>query len=181
MDLIKLQYPIGKFLKPAVIKPEDIEHWISEIELFPSRLTRIVSQLNDKELDYNYRPQGGWNIRQVLHHCADSHMNGFIRFKLALSEEVPVIKPYFEAKWSLLEDVSSAPISDSLKILDGLHHRWTILLRSLNESDLNREFVHPEHGKRFNLKEYIGNYAWHSNHHLAHIEQALKYKGEFEL
>lgn len=180
MDLNNLKYPIGKFSKPAVITSEDIDHWISEIEKFPSRLSQTVIKLSDEELSYNYRPQGGWNIRQVVHHCADSHMNGFIRFKLALSEDSPTIKPYLEAKWSLLEDVSSAPITDSLKILEGLHHRWVILLRSLSENDLKRAFIHPEHGKRFNLKEYIGNYAWHSNHHLAHVVQALKYKGKFE-
>lgn len=173
----KLKFPIGEFIKPDLITTERVNEWIREIELFPKRLKSLTQNLDKKELDFNYRPQG-WTIWQVVHHCADSHMNSVIRFKLALTEESPTIKPYFEAKWAELSDVTIS-IDASVKLLEGLHYRWAVLLKSLDEQDLKKEFIHPEHGTRISLAENIGFYAWHSNHHLAHIKQALAHKGEF--
>lgn len=125
-------------------------------------------KLTDKELDTTYRIDG-WTIRQVIHHCADSHMNSFIRFKLALTEDNLVIKPYFEERWAELIDSKQMPITSSLNIIEGIHERWVILIKNLTSIDLKKTFIHPESGKRFYLDEIIGMYAWHSNHHLAQI------------
>lgn len=178
VDIEKLKYPIGKFEKPEEITSDQIENWISEISVFPSRMVEVVKDLSDVRLDWNYRPEG-WTIRQVIHHCADSHMNAFIRFKLCLTEDTPTIKPYLQDKWAELPDGSGSTITDSLKILEGLHSRWTLLLKLLNTDDLKREFQHPEYNKKISVAENISLYAWHCNHHLAHIKQALHYKGEF--
>ena len=178
VNLEKLRYPIGKFKKPDKINRDQINDWIMEIAKFPERLASLVQNLSPEELSFAYRPDG-WIIRQVVHHCADSHMNAFIRFKLTLTEDTPTIKPYFEDRWAKLADTINTPISESLKILEGLHIRWTTLLKSLNPDDWKREFVHPEQGRRITLEENAGIYAWHCNHHLAHVKQALRYKGSF--
>lgn len=172
-----LKYPTGKYSKPNEVSPEKIQLWIRIIEEFPSALEALVKELDARELEYNYRP-GGWTIKQVVHHCADSHMNSLIRFKLALTEDLPTIKPYFEERWAELADYEN-PISDSLIILKGVHHRWVALLKSLDQEQLKRDFIHPEHQKRFTLKETMALYAWHCQHHLAHIEQALEFKNVF--
>ncbi len=172
------KYPIGKFSKPKMITSETINNWISIIEDFPTNLSKEIFGLSEKELLYKYR-QNGWNIKQIVHHCADSHMNSFIRFKLALTEENPTIKPYFEDKWAELPDSSISPINLSLKILEGLHSRWTILLKSLNDQQLNFTFYHPENKNEIKLSENIGIYAWHCNHHLEHIKLAKKFKTKF--
>ena len=177
-NLEALKFPIGHFAKPEFIVAKDIEYWIETIALFPSRIKKITSNLSTEELHWRYRPEG-WKIKQVVHHCADSHMNSFIRFKLALTEDNPTIKPYDEAKWATLTDGDCDDISASLLILEGIHARWTILLKSFDESHLSKTFTHPESKKRYELKEAIGLYAWHCNHHFAHIEQALLYKGKF--
>lgn len=176
-ELQKLKYPIGEFVKPHIITKQQIENWISDIENFPASVEESVMYLDEKELNYIYRPDG-WMIKQVVHHCADSHMNSIIRFKLALTEDTPTIRPYFEDRWAKLIDYSDA-IDAPIQILKGVHYKLGLLLRGLDEDDLKRKFIHPEHGKRFSIEETIGNYAWHSNHHLAHIKQALKYKGKF--
>lgn len=175
--LEQLKYPIGQFKKPESISKSQIEDWISDIENFPNSVENIVKNLSETELNYNYRPNG-WNIKQVVHHCADSHINSLIRFKLTLTEESPTIRPYFEDRCAELIDYKE-PIEPAMQILKGVHSKLGILLRNFSDEDLKKEFVHPEHGKRFSLEETIGTYAWHSNHHLAHIEQALKYKGKF--
>ncbi|MFZ9846607.1 MAG: YfiT family bacillithiol transferase, partial [Flavobacteriales bacterium] len=118
----------------------------------------------------------GWTIRQVVHHCADSHMNSLTRFKLTLTEDKPVVKPYWEDRWAELVDSKSMPISPSVQMLEGIHARWTVLLNSLSEQDLVKSFIHPEHGKEFRVDENIGVYAWHCNHHLAHITELKKRK-----
>ena len=179
MELERLKYPIGKFIKPDVISSNQVNEWIMEIELFPSRLSELVKDLTVQELHWQYRPDG-WTIQKVVHHCADSHMNSFIRFKLSLTENTPTIKPYFEDKWAELPDTTEAPILESIQILYGLHSRWVLLLKSLTQDDLQKAFIHPEHGRRITVAENIGIYAWHSNHHLAHIKQALQYKGKFK-
>ena len=173
--IIKMKYPIGKFKSPEIIDSEHIKAWISEIDSFTSRIKGLTEKLSEEDLKLKYRPEG-WTIHQIVHHCADSHMNSFIRFKLSMTEDTPTIKPYYEGKWADMPDYSLAPIKESIKIIEGLHVRWVILLKSLNLKDLKKEFIHPEHGIRFTLGENIGIYAWHSNHHLAHVKLALKNK-----
>lgn len=174
-EIEKRKFPIGKFQKPEILTKELLERYISDIDTFPIRLKNAVSKLTDSQLDTAYRPDG-WTIRQVVHHCADSHMNSIIRFKLALTEEKPIIKPYYEERWAELSDSKTLSIEPSLLLLEGLHKRWTNLLRSLSNQDLEKTFVHPEHGKSFRLDENIGVYAWHCNHHLAHITSLIEEK-----
>jgi hypothetical protein len=166
--LENLKFPIGKYRKVESLSSEIIQDYILDIAAFPARLRQEVAHLDEAQLDTPYRPEG-WTIRQVVHHCADSHINSVIRFKLALTEENPTIKPYHEERWAELADGKAMPIEPSLIILQGLHERWVTLLQSLSESDLKKTFIHPEHGKSFRLDETIGIYAWHGNHHLAHI------------
>lgn len=173
MALEKLKFPIGQFDKPTTITKDCIEQWINAISTFPARLTSEVSNLTDEQLDTPYRPNG-WTIRQVIHHCADSHMNSLTRLKLTLTEDHPTIKPYFEERWAELADSKSMPISSSLKMLEGIHERWTVLLKNLTEENYKLVFIHPEHGKSFRIDENIGVYAWHCNHHLAHITETKK-------
>lgn len=175
----KLRYPIGIFQLPHADAGEQTQQWIEEIAAFPGLLRKEVQGLSDEQLAWPYRPDG-WNIRQVVHHCADSHMNCFSRFKLALTEDNPTIRPYFEDRWAQLPDTDT-PIQWSLNLLEGLHQKWAYLLRQMNEKEYARTFVHPEHGKTFTLKVALGMYAWHSNHHLAHVRQAIKYRGKFDL
>lgn len=173
MPLEQLKFPIGKFERPSSITQEMIQKWISDISSFPARLTQEVALLTDEQLDTPYRPNG-WTIRQVVHHCADSHMNSLLRFKLALTEDWPTIKPYREDLWAELTDSLEMPIQPSLLILEGIHARWTELLQSLTVKQLERVFIHPEHGKTFRIDENMGIYAWHCNHHLAHITETKK-------
>ena len=168
MTLAQFKYPIGKFEKPEIITKDILLNWISDISTFPSRLIAEVNKLTDEQLDTQYRPDG-WTIRQLVHHCADSHMNSLTRLKLALTENQPTIKPYFEERWAELIDTKNMPIQPSLKMIEGIHERWTVLLNNLSESDYSKIFIHPEHGKEFRIDENIGLYAWHCNHHLAHI------------
>lgn len=175
--LYDLKYPIGGFDVPQLISKEQINVWISNIENLPSLVEQETKNLTENELNYQYRPNG-WTIKQVVHHCADSHINSIIRFKLALTEDSPTIRPYFEDRWATLVDYKEN-IESAIYILKGVHKKLGLLLRNLSDADLKRNFIHPEHGKSFTIEETIGTYAWHSNHHLAHIKQALKYKGEF--
>jgi hypothetical protein len=178
IDLENLKYPVGKFRRPDVIATAQLRTWIEDIELLPARARDLATDLTLEELNYHYRPEG-WNIKQVVHHLADSHMNSFIRFKLTLTEEVPTIKPYLQDKWAELPDATDSNISESLIILEGVHARWSKLLRSLTEEDLQREFLHPESKGKITLGINVALYAWHCNHHLEHIKQALKYRGVF--
>ncbi|MCG2587310.1 YfiT family bacillithiol transferase [Rhodohalobacter sulfatireducens] len=177
VDIESLRYPVGKLNVPKDVSKEQISEWIDTIELFPSKVREITENLSEEELDWKYRPDG-WTIRQVVHHVADSHMNSIIRFKLALTEEVPAIKPYHEEMWAELAD-SEAPISISLSLLDGLHKRWTLLLKSMSEDDFKRKLFHPEQGCDLTLTFMLGLYAWHCRHHLAHIKQGLESAGQF--
>jgi DinB superfamily len=172
----QLRYPIGKFQKPVSITPLIIKKYQQDLETFPNRLKDVVAHLNEGQLDTSYRP-GGWTIRQLVHHCADSHLNAYIRFKLALTEDNPTIKPYDQDRWAELPDSTSPPIMISLQLLESLHYRWIVLLNSLQEKELRRTFYHPEHSKEFQLDEVLGQYAWHGNHHLAQINQLKKQKG----
>jgi hypothetical protein len=170
-ELEKLKYPIGRFAIPDVIDRQLLNDWIRTIADFPARLKAEVNDLNDNALEKQYRPDG-WTIRQVVHHCADSHMNSFIRFKLALTEENPTIKLYEEKAWSELPDAKNISIASSLKLLEGLHERWVILLQSLSTEQLESAFIHPATKRLIPLKVNIGLYAWHCNHHLTHIVNA---------
>ncbi|MDN3017924.1 putative metal-dependent hydrolase [Paenibacillus sp. BSR1-1] len=160
------RYPIGKFQYDGEITPDVVECWINEIEALPGLLQDAVNGLNDRQLDTPYRSEG-WTVRQVVHHLADSHMNAYIRFKLALTEKTPVIKPYDEGKWAELPD-SSLPVEISLSLLEALHSRWVHLLRNLRLDDLEMKFIHPESGE-VTVGKNIGIYSWHGKHHLAHI------------
>lgn len=171
-ELHTLKYPIGEYVKIVAPTKDQLALFISDIHLFPQRLREAVESLSQSQLDTRYRPDG-WTIRQVIHHCADSHMNSFIRFKLALTEDNPTIKPYYEDRWAELIDGKMA-IEFSLHILDGLHTRWTALLDSLTDTELARTFMHPQHPTPFKIDEYIGMYSWHCNHHLAHVTELAK-------
>lgn len=173
-----LCYPLGKFVKPAAITSAQMEEWIAAIAQFPELLASEVAGLSEAKLQWPYRPEG-WTIQQVVHHCADSHMNCLMRFKLALTEDQPTIRPYEEALWAQLADTTESPITWSLQLLDGLHKKWVFLLKKMTDEDFDRTFIHPEHGKSFSLREALGMYAWHSNHHLAHVRQAKMYRGNF--
>jgi hypothetical protein len=170
-----LSYPIGRFDYGAPADLARRSESIAAIEELPARLREAVSGLSDAQLDARYRP-GGWTVRQVVHHVADSHMNGLIRTKLALSEDVPTIKPYDQDAWSMHPDMR-LPIAISLGILDGLHARWTILWRSLQEKDFARQFTHPELGHALTLETQLQSYAWHSRHHVAHITRLRQREG----
>ncbi len=174
-NLEDLKYPIGKFNKPETISERDIKNCIDDIEQFPNRLNKIVPYLSTSEIKYRYRPEG-WTIKQVVHHCADSHMNAFIRFKLCLTEQLPTIKPYVESKWAELPDATEPDISHSLKLLEGLHARWIVLLKALDAEALEKSYIHPEREQPMNIVNTMALYAWHCNHHLAHIKQALESK-----
>ena len=164
-----LRYPTGKFKAPVSYTNEDIAEWIGTIKTFPGQLRHAIIGLNEKQLDTPYRT-GGWTLRQVVHHVADSHMNSLLRFKWALTEENPTIKPYEEADWALLTDYKM-PVESSIKIIEGLHLRWVVLLESFSENEWNRTFLHPATGATMQLKKALALYAWHSKHHLAHITQ----------
>ena len=178
MDIEKLRFPIGKYIPNKNPDNQTIKKWINDINLFPIRLNEITKDLTVEQLNWKYRPNG-WKVKQVVHHCADSHMNAFIRFKLAITEKKPIIKPYNEAKWAELIDSIDDNLESSLNIISSLHKKWVKLIYSLNNDQLLLDFVHPEHGEIFNLNENIGNYAWHSNHHLEHVRLGIKFEGKF--
>lgn len=174
-NLEELKYPVGRFKAPGSYTREQLEEYISIIESFPQKLFSAVEKLNTEQLDTPYRP-GGWTVIQVVNHCADSHMNAFIRVKAALTEDKPVIKPYVQDLWADLAD-GSMPAESSISILKGLHQRWVTILRSLNEEQWQRGFIHPEKGKELSLKEASASYSWHCEHHLAHITRLISRMG----
>ncbi|MFI5174431.1 MAG: YfiT family bacillithiol transferase [Terriglobia bacterium] len=167
-----LRYPIGPFKMDENITGEKHQLFIDQIAETPARLRAAVDGLTVEQLDTPYRPEG-WTVRQVVHHLPDSHLNSYIRFKLALTEEDPTIKPYHEDRWAQLEDARTAPIATSLSLLESLHSRWVLLLRSLSPKDLTRTFRHPELGI-VSLEKNLCLYAWHGRHHVAHITSLLE-------
>ncbi|MXQ53006.1 YfiT family bacillithiol transferase [Shimazuella alba] len=166
------RYPIGKFQKPATFTNELLQQYIQTIEQLPELLRHAVEGLDDEQLNTPYR-ESGWTVRQVVHHIADSHLNSYTRFRLALTEDSPTIKTYSEQNWAELEDAKYSPIFSSLSIIDGLHHRWTMLLRSFSEKEWKKTFIHPELGP-LSLDVTTALYAWHSEHHVAHITTLRK-------
>jgi hypothetical protein len=162
-----LRYPVGQFYLSEPITAETRKKYIDEIEETPLKLRTAVDGMTEEQLETPYRP-GGWTVRQVVHHLPDSHLNSYLRFKLAATEEQPLIRTYHEERWAELSDARSAPINISLDLLDTLHRRWVLFLRSLSEKDLGRTFQHPEWGS-VDLSKAIAMYAWHGRHHVAHI------------
>jgi len=171
-----VRYPIGKFTWQGEISREQRERWIQDIAELPALLAAEVRGLSPEQLDTPYR-EGGWTIRQVVHHLADSHLNSFTRFKLALTEEHPTIRPYFEDRWAEGADARLLPPEVSLRLLDALHERWVFLLHSLSDEEYARDFYHPESMATIRLDYSVGNYAWHGGHHLAHIRSLKEREG----
>ncbi len=161
-----LRYPVGKFDSDLEVTPETRQKFIRMISELPEKLKEAVENLSDEQLDTPYRPEG-WTVRQVVHHIADSHLNCLCRFKLALTEDFPTIRAYYEDRWAELSD-SKLPVEPSLKIIEGVHSRWTELLNSMTDEDFQRKLNHPETGE-WDLDKLLGLYDWHSRHHLAHI------------
>ena len=162
------RYPVGKFSYSGPITADQKKQFLDDIEQTPARLREAVRGLSDAQLDTPYR-DGGWTVRQVVHHVPDSHMNSYIRFKLALTEDDPIIKPYEEALWAELPD-SRQPIDNSLTILDSLHCRWMTILRNIDDAGWKRTFRHPELGS-MPLEKALALYSWHGRHHVAHVTE----------
>lgn len=169
------RYPIGRFRFDGD-GPGKRQQWIAEIGRAPAQLRAAVAGLDAAQLDTPYRDQG-WTVRQVVHHLPDSHLNAYTRIKLALTEEVPTIKPYEEARWAELPDARGGDIAPSLSLLEALHQRWLMLLEQLNPADFDRRYRHPEHGRIFGLDEVLALYAWHGRHHVAHITSLRRRMG----
>lgn len=165
----ELKYPIGRFVR-GTQATDTVRRsaCIAILEAFPENLTKALAPFNDERLDTPYRP-GGWTVRQLVHHIADSHGQTLHRFKLALTEEEPVIKPYKEALWAEHVDARTMPLAPSLAIISGTHARWVLLMRAMENDEWDRAFVHPEQQRRIALSEAVEMYVWHSAHHLAHI------------
>ena len=171
-ELEKLRYPIGHFQCPVTILPAHIAEWTTILEELPEKLKNLVLPLTAAQLDTPYR-EGGWSIQQLTHHIADSHHNSYTRFKWALTEKSPIIKVYNEKEWVLMADCNKAPIALSLNYLTALHAKLVYLIKGLSSEDLKKSYVHPEDNSVVTVAENIGKYAWHSQHHFAHIKNAL--------
>ncbi|KKI92223.1 metal-dependent hydrolase [Bacillus sp. SA1-12] len=164
-----LQYPIGEFKAPERLTNDDIAQWILDIEETPERLKMALAGLSPQLMDTPYR-HGGWTVKQVVHHLADSHMNSYIRFKLALTEDKPAIKAYDENSWALLPDSTELPVDVSVQLLESLHIRWSHLLRSMSKADYDKRFYHPGMGSFISLATTLALYSWHGRHHIEHIK-----------
>ena len=175
-QLESLRYPIGRFSRPTTIDKNQIDLYINTIAELPEKLTIVVRGLTHNQLDIPYRPDG-WTVRQLIHHIADSHMNSFIRFKWTLTEDKPTIKTYDEKLWAEIPEARTAPVELSLNLLSTLHARWVLMLKNLTLEDRQRSFVHTESGREISLDTNIALYAWHSQHHLAHIVRLIQREG----
>jgi hypothetical protein len=167
-DLEALRYPIGRYTKPVSFDPAALKPLISQFEALPLWLDYAIENLDAEQLHTPYRP-GGWTIVQVIHHIADSHMNAYIRFKLALTEDNPTIKPYEEAAWAETPDIEATPVNVSVTLLHALHRRWSDAMRRLEDAQWERSFFHPEQQRSIPLWELTALYAWHGRHHVEHI------------
>lgn len=170
------RYPVGRFTYDGDDSNAARAARINVLAELPAQLAASVRGLSPEQLDTPYR-EGGWTVRQVVHHVPDSHVNAYVRFKLALTETAPTIVPYDEAAWARLSDVRDVPIETSLVLLDALHARWVAVLRGMTDADFARTYVHPEHGRTFTLDEVLAMYAWHSKHHLAHVQNLRERMG----
>jgi hypothetical protein len=171
-----LRFPIGPFVAPAMVNAEMRKRLINDIRYLPSLLEIAVQTLDAHQLETPYRP-GGWTVAQVVHHVADSHMNGFTRVKLALTEDNPTIKPYDQEAWAELADVQYTPINISITLLHALHARWVAVLEHMEAKDWDRTFFHPGNNASYDLSTHLANYSWHGLHHLAHIERLKEREG----
>ena len=167
-----LRFPVGKFHYDGTPNDQQKQAFLQEVEQTPTKLRAAVKGLSDSQLDTPYRPEG-WTVRQVVHHVPDSHLNAYVRFKLALTEDDPTIKPYAEDRWAELSDTKATPIEVSLTLLDSLHDRWVRLLNSLTTEQWKRTFRHPEMGP-MTLEKTLALYAWHGRHHVAHVTELRK-------
>jgi uncharacterized damage-inducible protein DinB len=167
-----LRFPIGKFHYQGSVNDQQKQGFLGEVEQTPAKLRAAVHGLSDSQLDTPYRPEG-WTVRQVVHHVPDSHLNSYVRFKLALTEDEPTIKTYAEDRWAELSDTKATPVEVSLVLLESLHDRWVRLLRSLTAEQWKRTFRHPELGP-MTLEKTLALYAWHGRHHVAHITELRK-------
>jgi hypothetical protein len=166
-DSTDLRFPIGRYVRPASLSSDERAAALDAIAATPAKLRQAVAGLSDAQLDTPYRPEG-WTVRQVVHHLPDSHLNAYLRTKLAITEDNPTIRPYAEARWAQLPEAKTAPVEVSLALLAALHERWLLALRGLAAEDWQRPLLHPETGA-FTLEQLIGLYAWHGRHHVAHI------------
>jgi uncharacterized damage-inducible protein DinB len=170
------RYPIGPFALEGELTAERRAGWIQEVAEAPAQLRAAVHQLSEQQFDTPYR-EGGWTVRQVVHHVPDSHLNAYVRFKLALTEENPTVRPYDEGSWAQLPDSVATPVGVSLMLLEALHRRWVVLLRGMQEAEWARTYYHPESQKSFPLDRILAHYAWHGRHHVAHITKLRERMG----
>ena len=175
-ELENLRYPIGHFKCPAEISTDDITRWIDILDKLPENLTNLVKDFSDEQLETPYR-DGGWTVKQVIHHLADSHHHSYTRFKWALTENSPLIKAYEEKDWSELLDAKNAPINLSLTYLKALHAKLVYMLKSISKEDFKKTYIHPDGNVNVSVAENLGKYAWHSSHHFAHIKNLAIRKG----
>jgi len=171
----ELKYPIGKYI-PQPFSNEQLREWLLDIQTLPQQVEYAITNLDEAQLATPYR-EGGWTVKQLVHHVADSHMNAYIRFKLGLTEDNPSIKPYEENLWAEMIDTQNIPINVSITLLYALHTRWTEILKHISMEEWNRTVFHPEHKKEMTLWFLLGMYAWHSRHHVAHINKLRERKG----
>lgn len=174
--LEQLKYPIGRLQKPDTYNQELLQQWIATIAALPGWMDACIENLDEHQLQTPYR-EGGWTVQQVVHHVADSHMNAYVRIKLALTEDNPTIKPYKEALWAELIDTQIAPVNISVTMLHAMHRRLVALLQNLQPADFERTYFHPEHQRNIPLWEVVAMYAWHSKHHTAHIRNLRERMG----
>jgi uncharacterized damage-inducible protein DinB len=170
-----LRYPIGRFRRPERLTKEERTATVAVLAQAPARLREAVAGLSPAQLDTPYRP-GGWTVRQLVHHVPDSHLNAYTRYKLALTEDEPTIRPYDEDRWARLPEARSAPLEPSLALLAALHHRWDLALRELAPADWERTYIHPETGRQ-TVEQLIALYAWHGRHHAAHVTELRRREG----
>jgi len=175
-ELYALRFPVGEFSPKDFYTSNEINDFINTIETLPGKLNKAVSGLTDVQIDTPYRP-GGWSLRQVVHHLADSHINSYTRFKLALTEDTPAIRPYFEDRWAELPEARSASVELSLPLIDSLHKRWALMLKNITTEERKRRLYHPETKKEMTIEQLMHLYAWHSGHHLAHINNLIVKEG----
>jgi hypothetical protein len=167
-----LRYPIGKYIEQP-FSDAQLREWLLDIQTLPQQIEYAITNLDEFQLETPYR-DGGWTVKQLVHHVADSHMNAYIRFKLGLTEDTPTIKPYDEAAWAEMSDTKNLPVNLSVTILYAVHRRWMEILENISTGEWDRKVIHPEHNKEMTLWVLLGMYAWHSRHHVAHITNLRK-------
>lgn len=169
------RYPVGKY-EPQPFSEQQKQDWLKDIKLLPQLLENTIQNLDEAQLNTAYR-EGGWTVKQLVHHVADSHIHAYCRFKFGLTEDNPTIRPYKEKVWAELKDVETVPVNVSLTLLHALHARWYATIKDLKDDDWNKTILHPEHNKTFTLWHLLGMYAWHGKHHAAHVTTLRANKG----